>query len=102
MCGRDVSKEKCPVKCDKTMDCEHICALNCHETIPHDQVKCSQSCRRTPCPEKHPCPKKCFEDCGDCLVEVVKTLTCGHEVSFFVNFVDYFIYLILFILCRIL
>lgn len=62
------------------LDCEHVCNKICHKRSSHAKMECTQPCRRTQCPEKHPCPKQCFEDCGKCLVDMVKKLPCGHEV----------------------
>ena len=83
------------------LDCDHICNRICHKRSSHAQMPCTQPCRRLTCPEKHPCPKQCFEECGKCVVDVVKKLPCGHnvriwvKVRFFYNNVTCF-----FLICR--
>lgn len=37
------------------------------------------------CENDHPCEKKCAENCGKCMVSMVKTLPCGHQASVLCN-----------------
>ena len=78
-CGRAVEKAKCFEVCGMTMDCGHVCDEFCHKGKQHDEILCTKPCTRT-CPEGHPCTKKCKEECGNCLVKILKMLPCGHEV----------------------
>ncbi|KAI9551691.1 hypothetical protein GHT06_022027 [Daphnia sinensis] len=78
-CGKPISEVKCPELCGMRLDCEHICNRICHKRSSHAKMPCDQPCRRFTCPEKHPCPKKCFEECGRCMFDVVKKLPCGHD-----------------------
>lgn len=90
-CGRPVSKEQCPELCGMLLDCHHICNLRCHKRSSHEKIDCRQPCLKAPCPEKHPCPKECFQDCEKCLVDVIKKLPCGHDVSALFNHSIWFI-----------
>ncbi|EFX83237.1 hypothetical protein DAPPUDRAFT_301907 [Daphnia pulex] len=80
-----VEEIKCPEQCGMHLDCDHICNRICHMRSSHAKMPCTQPCRRFTCPEKHPCPKQCYEECGKCLVDVfpkVVTLPdCGHKVE---------------------
>jgi len=45
------------------------------------RVKCREDCDRGYTQCGHPCPKRCFEDCGNCMVAastVGVILPCGH------------------------
>lgn len=33
------------------------------------------------CENNHPCEKQCAENCGECMVPMVKTLPCGHQAT---------------------
>jgi len=33
------------------------------------------------CDYNHPCEKKCFMDCGNCTVSMIKELPCGHQLT---------------------
>ena len=79
-CDWDIANERCQQECGMILDCEHICTAKCHKRTSHDEVDCRQPCSRTVCPEKHPCPKKCFQECGPCQYDVIKTLPCSHKV----------------------
>ena len=47
----------------------------------HTEYKCQEACNRIPpgCPAQHPCPRRCWEDCGRCSVRVDVDLPCGHR-----------------------
>ena len=77
----------CALPCNQTKPCGHKCTLKCH-TCSHDVIKCLELCDRIrEC--GHQCLRedgksrsKCFENCGQCKVKVVKTLSqCGHKMS---------------------
>ncbi len=55
-----------------------IYCLSCHpDDSLHMTLLCYKKCERThSC--GHACPKKCYEDCGQCKVGVSKLLPCGH------------------------
>ena len=82
-CGIDINSHSynCQSKCGLLMDCGHKCSFVCHpEGHDASQHKCHHPCDRTRlC--SHKCPKKCYETCGECMEMVVKTLSCGHNVS---------------------
>ena len=45
------------------------------------RVQCGENCDRGYTWCRHPCPKRCFEDCGNCMAAVSTTgviLPCGH------------------------
>ena len=70
----------CKRPCEFRLDCGHVCALSCHPyDREHTQVKCRKPCPKLLCELGHPCQRKCFQDCGECLVEVDKVMpSCGH------------------------
>ncbi len=57
-----------------------IKASQCHaDQDNHRRMKCNQPCVRVTCARAHPCPRLCFEDCGDCEFPVYGVkLPCGH------------------------
>ncbi len=57
--------------------CGHRCPLSCHVT-EHTRDICIEICGiKRPC--GHICELYCREDCGDCLVPVIRRLKCGHD-----------------------
>lgn len=59
--------------------CGHKCPKTCHILdSEHLQVKCPLPCPLAPCERKHPCPQRCWEECNPCIVQIPKTLSCGH------------------------
>ncbi|KAH9934853.1 uncharacterized protein B0H18DRAFT_489837 [Fomitopsis serialis] len=41
--------------------------------------RCMERCTRTPCPRRHPCTKRCSDDCGNCQFPIYGVkLPCGH------------------------
>ena len=77
----------CSLPCDQTKPCGHTCTLKCHP-YSHDGIKCLEFCDRVrEC--GHQClredgrsRRKCFEECGQCMVMVVKILSqCKHNMS---------------------
>lgn len=69
----------CHLPCSFVLQCSHKCGQICHVSDPkHILYKCLQPCLKK-CLMGHDCPKKCFQDCKDCMVEVKKTISmCGH------------------------
>ncbi|KAJ8336970.1 hypothetical protein SKAU_G00381900 [Synaphobranchus kaupii] len=86
----------CGLPCEYRLDCGHVCTELCHPTdTDHKLFKCKKPCVKTLCQDGHGCPKKCFEECGECQVLVTrtmpnficrgpckKTLQCGHPCVF--------------------
>jgi AAA domain len=71
----------CTRLCQSRRQCGHACTLTCHPR-PCDEVsKCFEPCARAPCDEGHPCPKRCWQECGACTTEVTLQLPCGHTRS---------------------
>ncbi|KAI9068435.1 hypothetical protein FKP32DRAFT_1561707 [Trametes sanguinea] len=70
----------CLLPCGFRMNCGHICPSACHAAPDnHRSMKCVAPCNRTPCPRRHPCSRKCYEDCGRCQFPIYNvTLPCGH------------------------
>ncbi|KAH9912307.1 uncharacterized protein BXZ73DRAFT_56354 [Epithele typhae] len=70
----------CLRKCNLPMPCGHTCTAVCHAVLDdHRSASCPAPCTRTPCARAHPCPKRCSDDCGDCVFPVYKvSLPCGH------------------------
>jgi hypothetical protein len=69
----------CCLPCTYRMDCGHKCPQFCHALDQeHKNVRCQEKCMRT-CPQGHPCPKKCWELCGGCVVpENLRLPACSH------------------------
>ncbi|KAH8998233.1 hypothetical protein EDB86DRAFT_3234341 [Lactarius hatsudake] len=65
----------CLRPCEYRLSCGH-----CHtDQDNHRRMKCDQPCVRVTCPRAHPCPKRCSEDCGNCMFPVYNVkLPCGH------------------------
>lgn len=69
----------CTVPCNTRLECGHVCEMVCHPTDPeHKEYRCNKPCAKTLCKDNHKCPRKCYEDCGDCMTPVLKGLNCGH------------------------
>ena len=70
----------CNLNCEARLECGHACELKCHVyDTDHKVYMCEKQCTRL-CPNAHPCFKKCYENCDDCQIPVVKTIPeCGHE-----------------------
>ena len=44
--------------------------------------RCEKKCARQVCQLGHPCTKKCFQDCGQCLYKMKKMVPmCGHMAT---------------------
>lgn len=54
--------------------------FKCHVAVDsHSNTKCMERCTRTPCPRRHPCSKRCSDDCGNCEFPMFGVrLPCGH------------------------
>ncbi|XP_035691669.1 NFX1-type zinc finger-containing protein 1-like [Branchiostoma floridae] len=70
----------CTRDCDVRLKCGHRCRLSCHPADPeHKEYKCYEDCPKK-CEEGHACRKRCWADCGPCMVRVPKIIPgCGHE-----------------------
>lgn len=79
-CSDEVEDVRCSRPCPVSMICGHACAEECSHNHPSG-YKCRKGCTRSRLTCSHPCPKKCYENCGDCMVIVSKPLPCGHTVS---------------------
>ncbi|KAG7455458.1 hypothetical protein MATL_G00256890 [Megalops atlanticus] len=71
----------CMLPCDFRLPCGHVCTRLCHPSdAEHKEFKCAKPCAKTLCEDSHQCPKKCWQECGDCQAPVAKTIPkCGHE-----------------------
>lgn len=69
----------CYITVKQELPCKHVKEIPCMQD-PKD-VKCEMNCERMlPC--GHPCKMLCGEPCGNCQVEVQKTIKkCGHAVK---------------------
>nr|CAD7438059.1 unnamed protein product [Timema bartmani] len=82
-CHRDLAIYPCNHPCENRLPCGHSCERNCHlRTDPdHIEFQCMKPCakKNSGCSEDHMCQKLCYLPCGDCLIEVKKTLPgCDH------------------------
>ncbi|KAH9052543.1 hypothetical protein EDB87DRAFT_1570453 [Lactarius vividus] len=70
----------CLRPCEYRLSCGHVCPSMCHTDLDdHRRMRCNQPCVRVTCPRAHPCPKLCFEECGNCMFPMYKVeLPCGH------------------------
>ncbi|KAH8997121.1 hypothetical protein EDB86DRAFT_926966 [Lactarius hatsudake] len=70
----------CLRPCEYRLSCGHVCPSMCHTDLDnHRRMRCNQPCVRVTCPRAHPCPKLCFEDCGNCMFPMYNIkLPCGH------------------------
>ena len=100
----DHKEYKCQKSCIRSCKSHHPCFKKCFEDcgeceVPvvkmmpecgHEQTMpcfqdpvgwdCKATCERM-CKRKHPCKKRCYEDCSVCEVEIVKAFRpCGHKV----------------------
>ena len=82
-CSKDPNKGGCNVKCGAVPPCGHPCEAACHPSGVHDSinVKCLSKCTRTRQTCTHACPLTCSEPCGDCVVLVDRSLSCGHVIQ---------------------
>ncbi|XP_050717644.1 NFX1-type zinc finger-containing protein 1-like [Eriocheir sinensis] len=82
-CHHNPSTFTCPEDCDTRVPCGHKCRKKCHRTEDPDHLEysCQEACTKinVGCTQKHPCHKKCYQECGACVVMVDKKLPCGHE-----------------------
>ncbi|KAH8922476.1 P-loop containing nucleoside triphosphate hydrolase protein [Atractiella rhizophila] len=70
----------CQRLCSARLKCGHTCKLRCHPDDPnHVAFRCPEPCPRLLAPCSHPCPKFCYETCGNCGFPVLNIqLPCGH------------------------
>ncbi|XP_053309484.1 NFX1-type zinc finger-containing protein 1 [Spea bombifrons] len=70
----------CNRKCDFRLNCGHVCTRVCHPyDLDHKEYQCNKSCEKVLCKDGHQCKRRCFERCGQCMVEVEKAMpVCGH------------------------
>lgn len=68
----------CDELCGQNLDCGHKCPRLCHP-YPHSDVVCREPCRKSHAVCGHPCMRRCFEDCGECEVPVLRKLKCHHD-----------------------
>ncbi|PSN32629.1 hypothetical protein C0J52_22378 [Blattella germanica] len=72
----------CKQLCGADLLCGHKCKSVCHvQNREHVNYHCFEQCERIPdkCEFLHQCTRKCWENCGDCLTLVERTLPCGHK-----------------------
>ncbi|KAH8842731.1 hypothetical protein MCOR19_009381 [Pyricularia oryzae] len=75
----------CNVRCDRKLDCGHLCTGSCHSAFLHDTFKCMKDCPRPKKNCTHPCRKRCGEPCGTMCTETIcnagLSLPCGHTID---------------------
>ncbi|XP_046669546.1 NFX1-type zinc finger-containing protein 1-like isoform X2 [Homalodisca vitripennis] len=81
-CAQDFSKVAeggCSRICGQQLSCGHLCKSMCHVAQDyHNRYKCKAPCPKILCQDGHQCPKKCHQDCGDCVVPMRRVLICNH------------------------
>ncbi|XP_068120429.1 NFX1-type zinc finger-containing protein 1 [Hyperolius riggenbachi] len=77
---KDVPEGGCTKKCEFRLNCGHVCTRVCHPYDPeHKQYQCFKDCQKVLCKDGHRCKLKCYELCGECMVEVEKLIPkCNH------------------------
>ena len=85
--GSHICPFKCYEKCGRCMKnvmvempfCLHKIFIKC--SMDPNFISCTANCSRK-CSKGHACPKKCYEICGNCKVEVLKTIPgCNHNLK---------------------
>ena len=90
-------KNKCPKGHDCPLQCYEVCRscivvltvqmpscnheqqIRCHENP--NSIKCAAPCSHK-CENGHLCPKRCYEECGNCTYKIMKAIPeCNHKVS---------------------
>lgn len=84
----EYDRAHCTEICKQPLPCGHCCSRSCHGTEDHAGFACMAACERVgeecnpPRHCQHACPKHCFEECGDCAVQVAFTCSdCGGVTS---------------------
>ncbi|CAL4074138.1 unnamed protein product, partial [Meganyctiphanes norvegica] len=82
-CHYDPAKYKCTWACDTRLDCGHQCRFDCHrkKDPEHLEYNCFVKCAKLNegCTQNHECQRRCYEECGQCVMIVTKNAPCGHE-----------------------
>lgn len=80
-CKKDCYEDcgPCRIEVNKKALCGHVHNVQC--CVPREEIICKSKCKKSlPC--GHHCPKRCFEECGGCMVKVKKVVPeCLHEVQ---------------------
>ena len=72
----------CLQPCEFRLNCGHVCARKCHVTdLQHDEYQCPKPCLGIHCEKNHVCPRKCYERCDWCIVEVHKEDPNCHHIN---------------------
>lgn len=72
----------CTELCATQLQCGHVCERRCHADDSVHNLPCQKPCLKIICDIQHLCPKKCYEECGECRTKVKKKLSpCEHEVE---------------------
>ncbi|CAG8694962.1 10547_t:CDS:2 [Funneliformis mosseae] len=74
----------CLKRCRILLPCGHRCTYKCHSDDPeHIGIQCLNPCKRLRETCNHPCPRLCFESCGNCNVPIDDIILtgCGHTVK---------------------
>lgn len=85
-CGADFDVKSpeggCTLVCTAMLDCGHPCNTRCHsQNRNHVNKKCFHDCEKICDNLLHICKKRCYQDCGQCIVRVLKELPCGHQAT---------------------
>lgn len=70
----------CDQPCQYRLDCGHVCTRMCHPyDAEHKKYQCNKNCTKVLCELGHPCPLRCYQDCGKCQVPIEKMIpSCLH------------------------
>ncbi|KAI8077729.1 RNA helicase [Halteromyces radiatus] len=76
----EVKEGGCSRPCGTVLDCGHQCPLRCH-AYEHDEVRCTEKCRKLFTECGHQCTRLCSQDCGSCITPIHRKLQCGHTIQ---------------------
>ncbi|OWF37809.1 NFX1-type zinc finger-containing protein 1-like isoform X2 [Mizuhopecten yessoensis] len=71
----------CTTPCETRLPCGHVCEQYCHIfDSAHQKYRCLKPCAKEVCDKGHVCTKKCWQECGKCVMNIIKTIpVCGHK-----------------------
>ncbi|XP_041363692.1 NFX1-type zinc finger-containing protein 1-like [Gigantopelta aegis] len=71
----------CMKPCEFRLECGHVCTRPCHPyDRDHAEYQCNKPCTKVICENSHQCTRRCFQECGKCMVKIEKIVPiCQHK-----------------------